>query len=90
MMRQPSQATEAIQKATLLLEGSPQEDRILVARADLELWKNNPDQALTLLSSILPKSSLYHEVRFFSSSVKFCYSYFGLSVVLKKLKNVLL
>lgn len=78
MIRQPTQAAEAIQKATLLLEGSPQEDRILIARADLELWKNNPDQALTLLASIMPKSSLYHEVRnlFESnvSTVEYCYS----------------
>ncbi len=62
MLRQTEEASQAIQKATLLLEGTSQVDRIIMARVDLELWKNDTTKALTLLSSIAVDSPLYLEV----------------------------
>lgn len=65
IMKQTEDASDAIQKATRLLEGTSQEDQILMARTDLELWKNDPNKALMLLSTIKPDSPLYTEVNNF-------------------------
>lgn len=63
--RQSEKATEAIQKATELLQGSSQ-DQIVMARVDFELWKNDANSALSLLSTIGVDSLFYFEVwRFF-------------------------
>lgn len=60
--RQAEAAAEAIHKATQFLEGTSQEDQIIMARAELALWKNDVNKALTLLSSIIPGSPVYLEV----------------------------
>ena len=60
--RRHEAAADAIQKATRLLEGTSQEDQIVMARAELELWKNDASKALVLLSSITPNSSVYIDV----------------------------
>ena len=68
--RQHEAAADAIQKATRLLEGTSQEDQIVLARAELELWKNDANEALVLLSSIKPDSTVYLEVRSIVSTNK--------------------
>lgn len=64
ILRQAEKATEAVQKATQLLQGTSQEDQIIMARVDLELWKNDVDKALSLLSTISYDSPIYFEVIF--------------------------
>ncbi|XP_065218694.1 tetratricopeptide repeat protein 21B-like [Planococcus citri] len=63
IIRQFDKATDSIQKATQLLQGTAQEDQIVMARVDLELWKNDVNKALSLLSAIPSESPIYLEAR---------------------------